>query len=160
MSTTKYKVQNGDCLESIAQKHGFFHETLWNLDENGGLRRQRKDPNILLPGDIVYIPEVDPAKMSRAIDQRHTFRRRGVPSKFHMRFMRHGKPRANIPFLVRIDGGVGTTGEVGDGVGRLQGGRDAVDYGNDKSRQTDVTTSRDPSRPAAAGGRFVAGAVG
>jgi hypothetical protein len=104
MSTTPYKVQNGDCLESIAQKHGFFHETLWNLDENAGLKRQRKDPNILLPGDIVYIPEVDPAKMSRANDQRHTFRRKGVPSKFHMRFMRHGKPRANIPYLVRIDG--------------------------------------------------------
>jgi len=82
-----YIVKQGDSVESIAYDHGFFWEVLWNDPQNAELKRLRKDPNVLLPGDIVFIPDLRVKEESGATEQRHQFRVKGVPAKLRLRIL-------------------------------------------------------------------------
>ncbi len=110
-----YEVQQGDCMDSIAFKHGFFWETIWNHLQNAGLKQVRQDPFILLEGDRVFIPELREKQESGSTERRHRFRRKGVPGKLRIHVRRLGKPRAEEPYRLEIDGIVtqGTTGMDG-----------------------------------------------
>ena len=110
-----YKVKQGDCMEGIAYKHGFFWETLWNLPENDELRKKRKDPNVLLPGDEVFIPDKREKTESCATEKRHRFRKKGVPAKVVIRFEIDGEPRANEAYFLEIDGTLSEGQTDGDG---------------------------------------------
>lgn len=84
----KYKVRQGDCLASIAEKHGFSWDFLWNLPENSNLRNKHQEPTILLPDEIVCIPEPRPKHEEVATEQRHRFKKKGTPAKLRLQIMR------------------------------------------------------------------------
>jgi N-acetylmuramoyl-L-alanine amidase len=101
-----YVVRDGDCMSSIASATGHFWETLWNLRENTELRNARQDPNVLLPGDRVFIPQLREKQETCASGRVHRFRRRGVPERLRFRILRYGEPRRKEPFvlLIRTEG--------------------------------------------------------
>ena len=99
-----YEVQPGDCLSSIAFEHGFFWRTLWELGENTELKQARKNPDILLPGDLITIPPIRVKKVTGATNQRHRFQLKGVPARLRLRFLEAGEPLAGEPYVIRIDG--------------------------------------------------------
>ncbi len=99
-----YVVQNGDCIQSIAARHGFFWETLWNHPDNAELKRARTDPLVLLPGDRVAIPPKQEKTESGGSESRHRFKRRGTPGQVKLRFLREDEPRANVECIINIDG--------------------------------------------------------
>lgn len=82
-----YKVKQGDCISSIATRHGLFWEKVWNHPKNSRLKEQRKDPNILYAGDVVFVPEKDKKEESGATEQKHRFRKKGTPAKLRLRIM-------------------------------------------------------------------------
>jgi N-acetylmuramoyl-L-alanine amidase len=101
----QYTVQQGDCMASIAAIHGFFWKTLWDLPENAKLKEVRQNPNTLLPGDRVYIPEPRLRWEQRATNQRHSFVRKGVPSSLNVVVVDdEDKPIAHQPYTLAIDG--------------------------------------------------------
>ena len=100
-----YAVKQGDCVDSIAVEHGFFWETLWNHPDNSELRAVRKEPNVLLAGDRILVPDIRVKEESGATDARHRFRRKGVPAKFKVTLLGpDDQPRANEPYRLEIDG--------------------------------------------------------
>ncbi len=99
-----HSVTQGDCINSIADQYGQLWEKIWNHGENAELKRLRKDPNVLNPGDELFIPDLETKQVGRAVDQRHKFRRKGVPVRFKIRLMDGDKPRANLPCKLEIDG--------------------------------------------------------
>ena len=113
-----YKVKQGDCIESIAFRHNLFWETIWNHPKNSSLKERRKNPNILYPGDVVFIPDKEEKQEEGATEQRHRFRQRGVPGRFRLRLLDDGQPRVNESYTLEIDGRLlsGTT----DSEGRLE----------------------------------------
>jgi hypothetical protein len=89
-------VRSGDTVEALAEANGLFWERLWFHPENDALRKVRDNPNVLLPGDRLFIPARRPKTVSISTNRRHTYRRRGVPSKFIARILDlQGRPRAH-----------------------------------------------------------------
>ncbi len=114
-----YEVQQGDCIDSIAFSHGHFWQTIWNHSDNQQLKSLRKDPNVLLAGDRVFVPDLRPKQESAVTEERHRFKRKGVPAKLNVRFEFDGKPRTDTPFTVVMDGVVKQGQTDGDGWVRL-----------------------------------------
>jgi hypothetical protein len=100
-----HTVAQGDCISSIAEKNGLFWETVWNHPENSELKEKRKDPNILLPGDVVFVPDKQMKEESGATEQCHKFRKKGVPAKIRLQILDDDdEPRADEPYILEIDG--------------------------------------------------------
>jgi hypothetical protein len=98
-----HPVKQGECLSSIAEENGFFWETLWNHPDNEKLREQRKDPNILNPGDVVAIPDKRLKEMSEPTSQVYKYKLKNTPAKFKMRILNDAKPRAGEKYVINID---------------------------------------------------------
>ncbi len=99
-----YVVEEGDCMSSIAVKTGHDWKTVWNDPANEELKRLRKDPSVLMPGDRLTIPPFESKEAACATGKRHVFKRRGVPEKLRIRVVDGTKPRANTPYLLDVDG--------------------------------------------------------
>ena len=112
-----YIVKQGDCMESIAFRAGFFVDTLWNHSDNSQLREKRKNYNALLTGDEVKIPEKTEKFEPCATEERHRFKRKGVPSKLQIRLLDVlGQGRAHLKYILDIDGDVQTGETNGEGM--------------------------------------------
>lgn len=69
-----YVVLQGDHLSKIAKENGFTdYSVIWDHPQNAELKKLRKNPNVLLPGDQVYIPDMEMKEETGATNQRHTF---------------------------------------------------------------------------------------
>ncbi|MFO0548520.1 MAG: type VI secretion system tip protein TssI/VgrG [Polyangiaceae bacterium] len=51
-----YVVRRGDYVGKLAFIHGFDEEKIWNDPKNKDLKARRKDPTLLLAGDILHFP--------------------------------------------------------------------------------------------------------
>ncbi len=99
----KHKVKQGECISSIADKYGFFPDTIWNDSKNSSLKQKRKDPNVLSSGDVVYIPEKEQKEESCPSEKCHRFRKKGVPAKMKVQLVMEDEPMKNQPFSLIID---------------------------------------------------------
>ena len=108
MAAKRHEVKQGECISSIAYKYGFFPDTIWNYSENSQLRQDRDCPNVLNPGDIVFIPEKEKKEDSCASEAKHRLRRKEVPEKLGIVVKQDGEPVADEPYSVEIDGEVQT----------------------------------------------------
>lgn len=87
-----YEIVQGDCIDSIALRFGFFPDTLWDHGSNSELKRLRKDPNVLFPGDKLFIPDIQIREVDKPVEKKHKFRRKGIPAKLHLRFLKPKDP--------------------------------------------------------------------
>jgi N-acetylmuramoyl-L-alanine amidase len=56
--STEHIVEQGECLSSIAETYGFADwKTIYNHELNAGFREKRNDPNVLFPGDRLFVPD-------------------------------------------------------------------------------------------------------
>jgi hypothetical protein len=109
-----YVVQQGDCMASIAVKHGFLLDTLWNLPENADLKNARKDPYVLFPGDQVFIPDKRIKEISCVTDQRHTFVKKSFTEQLKIVLTdEDDQPIANEPYVLDIDEKLKLEGQTG-----------------------------------------------
>jgi len=96
-----YIVQQGDCISSIAEREGFLPNTLWNA--NPELKVKRKNPNALLPGDELTIPDKTTKTVSKPTDQTHKFVLKRMPTKFRLVVERYQQPLANKKYILTVD---------------------------------------------------------
>ena len=100
----EYTIQEGDCIDSIAYAHGLSWEKVWNDPNNSKLRGLR-DPNMLLPGDKLFIPEKELRIERASTEQKHRFKRKDVPAKLHLCFIDDKRqPRADIGYTLVVNG--------------------------------------------------------
>jgi len=71
---TYHTIKQGDHLVKLAKQHGFLnYNTVWMAGENAELRAKRPDPNVLYPGDVVFIPDKVERFERRPTGQTHVF---------------------------------------------------------------------------------------
>jgi hypothetical protein len=97
-------VAEGDSATSLAEQFGFFADTIWQDPGNAALRNIRPDMDILMPGDIVVIPDLRSKVESKPVDQKYKFRRKGVPAFFRMQLLDADSPVANQDYTLVVDG--------------------------------------------------------
>ena len=58
MAATKpYVVKAGDYTKKLAHTLGFDADEVWNDPKNAELKKLRKDPDMLVAGDVLFVPE-------------------------------------------------------------------------------------------------------
>jgi N-acetylmuramoyl-L-alanine amidase len=114
---TEYVIKQGDYLPKIAEENGFFdYKTIWEHPSNKQLKDKRKNPNVLLPGDVLIIPDKTPKTESRGTGATHKFKIKR--SKNMLRLIvedLYGKPVANAKCELRVDGALFQLTSGGDG---------------------------------------------
>lgn len=95
-----HTIEAGQGTESVAYDHGFFWQTVWEFGANSGLRQNRPDPNILEEGDVLVVPDKRAKSEAGATNNRHRFRRKGVPSVLRVRLLDQHKPRVDLGYSV------------------------------------------------------------
>jgi hypothetical protein len=116
---TIHTVVKGECLSKIAAASGLTWQQLWNDDRNKELRKKRKNPNILCPGDKVFVPDKSRPSVPVQLGGTTTVvRRRKGYRTLELRVLDdQGAPVANADYTLTPDGADALTGRTdGDGV--------------------------------------------
>jgi hypothetical protein len=115
MTTRPYIIKQGDHLAKVAALYGFDGSQVWQDPKNGDLRSKRKDPDQLVAGDVLYIPDARPQWMSLKIGATNTFVVNVARVKVTVRFVSNGAPLANERYVIDgVEGGKGTTDADGN----------------------------------------------
>jgi N-acetylmuramoyl-L-alanine amidase len=112
-------VQQGESIRSITAAAGLHWETVWNHPKNQQLRWARKDPNVLLPGDRVFVPDLEIREESGQTEQRHKFRVKGTRVMLDLVLKDQDKPRADEHYTLTLDDGTTFSGTT-DGNGGIR----------------------------------------
>jgi hypothetical protein len=99
-----HRVQQGECLASIAARYGHAWKTVWNHPENKQLRDARKDPNVLHPGDAVFVPDKALKAEPAVTNKRHQFKVHLEKSKLHLRLTGAFQSLEGEPFVIELGG--------------------------------------------------------
>jgi hypothetical protein len=104
---TTYRVRMGDSLSRIARRHGLAGwKKLWDDARNEPLRKLRKSPHVLRPGDQVMVPSASAFELVRATDATH--RIAIITPRVELKVIvgdHHGRPYKNQPYQLRLTRG-------------------------------------------------------
>jgi len=112
-----YTVKQGDHLAKIANAFGFSdYHTIWDDPNNADLKQQRQNPNVLYPGDSLYIPDRQTREESRPTDQQHKFTKKTSDLKLRLTLVdQYEQPIANAACLLSLEGSSSNLTTDGDG---------------------------------------------
>ena len=115
-----YTVKQGDHLSSVAKAFGFSdYHTIWDHPQNATLKHLRKNPNVLNPGDSLFIPDREKRQEARNTDQRHKFKKNVPDLKLRITLEDiYEKPIANAPCTLTLGGS--SIQVTTDGTGKIE----------------------------------------
>jgi|ERR1019366_744923 N-acetylmuramoyl-L-alanine amidase len=115
-----YTVVQGDHLSKIAKDNGFpDYHIIWDHPNNAELKDKRKNPNVLYPGDQVFVPDKEEKQESGSTEKRHTFQVKKEPLKLRLVLEDYlENPIANAPYALLVEGEV--TQKNTDGKGHIE----------------------------------------
>lgn len=99
-----YSIQAGDNLANIAYENGLLVETLWMHPDNEALRSKRPDKAILMPGDLLAIPDKEISTVEGVTGKRHRFRLKDVPHLFSIQLFDNEAPRRLQAYKLTVRG--------------------------------------------------------
>jgi N-acetylmuramoyl-L-alanine amidase len=110
-----YTVSAGESLASIAKDNGYLWKTIWDDGKNAALKAKRPNPNQLVEGDELWLPEKGAKTVSKPVDAKHTFKRKGEPTRLKLQLLSMGDPRKNEKYTLTFGDQVvhGTTDDQG-----------------------------------------------
>jgi len=113
----KVIVAQGETLLSIAHKHGIFSsEKIWDHPENRSLREKRGHPQVLAPGDELFVPELAEIEIEISTNRSHVFRLKNPPCFFSV-YLRDewGEPYSGNRYQLKLGAEVfeGVTTDAG-----------------------------------------------
>ena len=100
----QYIVQPGDCLSSIAQKHGFGNwRIIYNDPNNADFRLTRPNPNLIYADDILFIPDKKPKEIEIPTASSSVFIVNLVRTHLRLRIVNlNDEPRGGLAYKLRV----------------------------------------------------------
>jgi N-acetylmuramoyl-L-alanine amidase len=114
----QHLVNQGECIASIADMSRTTWERIWDHPNNAGLRARRKNPGILYPGDLVFVPQSDTV-FGVQTGASHTFTVHREKVQISLRLLDRGEPIAGAAYELAVDGEPYPPGST-DGDGTLK----------------------------------------
>jgi hypothetical protein len=112
-----YVVRQGDFLGSIAWAHAVSEDAIWRAAPNAALVKLRESPNVLYPGDVLYIPDAKPTRFALRVGANNAFEAQVPTTELKLVFGDDVGPWSGEAY--RVEGIVGLTLEGStDGEGR------------------------------------------
>jgi N-acetylmuramoyl-L-alanine amidase len=113
-----YTVVQGDCLSNIAKMFGFADwRTIYNHANNAAFRKKRPNPNLIYPGDELYIPDENEKTESVGTDSWHNFTLEGQKTLVRLRLLEGDlTPLQGKKYRLEVDGKVKEGTIPGDGL--------------------------------------------
>jgi hypothetical protein len=113
-----YVVRQGDYVRKLAFVHGFDEEEVWNDPKNAELKDKRKDPNQLLPGDVLHFPRAMREGQALSKGTTNTYKAQVPKTKVRFTFEDGKGPFAGEDFVIE---GLGAPVEgKADGAGTVE----------------------------------------
>lgn len=105
-SGNKRVVRAGEHLAAIAAAAGFASDrTIWDHPENAGLAALRANPQLLAPGDVLFVPDAIEGSVKRPHDAVHSFTLRTTKLELRVRIRDFkGRTIPDWPALVATEG--------------------------------------------------------
>lgn len=100
-----HTVRQGEYFALIAKEAGIRNwRTIYNHPRNADLRSKRPDPNVLFPGDRIYIPDKTTKTATCATGKTYVFK---VPAptiqiQIKLKEQREGKPLKNAKCILKV----------------------------------------------------------
>jgi hypothetical protein len=113
-----YVIRQGDYLLKLAHLHGFDADAVWSDPKNAELKALREDPEMLRPGDVVFVPDEPKKKLRLEPKTTNTFVARVPFVKVSVVLSQDGQALKNERYVV--DGLGDDTERVTDGEGRVE----------------------------------------
>lgn len=111
-------VEQGEHLSVIADRYGFLdYRLIWDHPQNEGLRGKRESPNVLLPGDVLFVPDKETKAPAASTNATHRFVVNRPKVQLRIAFLDfHGRPLAGTACSVEAEGSLEELNADGDGV--------------------------------------------
>jgi hypothetical protein len=69
-----HTVVQGEYLSGIAKQYGFSsYKAIWDHAQNAALKKERQNPNVIFPGDQIFIPDKRKKQEARSTGKTHRF---------------------------------------------------------------------------------------
>ena len=68
-----HEIAQGESIFTLAHRSGHLPDRIWNHSANDRLREKRSHPGILLPGDWVFVPNIEAKDETVETERRHSF---------------------------------------------------------------------------------------
>lgn len=101
-----HTVDQGEYLGKIARKYGFadWHK-IYDHPNNADFRKQRPNPNVIFPGDSLYIPAHEELIQACQTDRRHVFQIKQVDTLLRIVLKDDDdRPYANMRYKLQVPG--------------------------------------------------------
>ncbi|TPV95088.1 MAG: hypothetical protein B7733_11845 [Myxococcales bacterium FL481] len=100
----RHRVLAGDTLASIAREYGFRDwARIWAHPDNADLRAKRRSPDLLTPGDEVFVPFREPTWRTYTPNAVHTFVLAEQRRTLHLVLLRpDGSPHAGCRYVLQV----------------------------------------------------------
>ena len=95
-----YVIKQGDYLLKVAHILGFDPDQVWNDPKNAELKKLRKDPKMLVAGDILFIPDEPKKGLQLNAKQANAFVAKVPMVKSKVVIAVAGKPWANEKYVI------------------------------------------------------------
>ncbi len=97
-------VKQGECVLSIAFDKGLSPKSIWDDSRNKDLRDRRPFMGVLMPGDVLVLPDKDGGDALEPSDDVHVFRKINAKALLRLRLQLHGEPISDKKVTIEIDG--------------------------------------------------------
>lgn len=117
MKTKPYVIRQGDYLLKVAHLKGFDADQVWNDAKNKELKDSRKDPSMLKPGDILFVPDEPKKPLKLNAKESNAFVARVPAVKVKVKIAEDNTPMKNAKYV--IEGLGDETEQTTDGDGNV-----------------------------------------